>query len=706
MADVIDDLDDFYDDLPAVAQEPAQLTIDHVASPMVPAENAGLPGLAQSAPSGQHLDHSPHALTSTALEARSVDEKVRPDVNAVEKEPGRTDTTHQEEAIEDERLNPQGDVDVAQHDANVDRDFYEGEGSGKVEQEELAQDTVGQGTESSAVESVVVDNRALDTQVYPPQTDASMNATSSKVDAEFIEAGAAQAGNEQAEWQLDSSDNDSDSSSDSSSSGSSSDDDSDEDDYELLDPATAAKMLMAEEGGEDDDDNKAKPSGNSQLRTKNEQPPVVVPKPDVTVTPEMKITLLGDVESIVDTYVLIGARVSGEYQVLESGSVLCLEDRTVIGAVAETLGRVQKPMYSVAFTTRQEIDEMGLSQGGKVFYVDSHSTFVFTQPLQGLKGTDASNLHDEEVGDDEMEFSDDEAEAAYKRAKKEARRGGKTGSKPARRNDDGAYAAIEQPISYDDADGESMYTPLARPTNLQDLSNDAPPPLEQIGRRQTFDRGRGRGTRGRGERGRGDRGRNARGGRGGRGDDRPRRGAAHSYPDQHNSRHDQPTRSAVPPQSGSVAPSGNWSYPPLPPPVSYGAGQNQQHPQITPQAQQQLFQLASALQQQQQQREQQQQQQQQHQAQPYAWPQNPSPQQGTPNMHSQMPYQAPHGQFGQDQIPAGAFMNPAFFAQQGQAQHQQPATNPGQTGGQAMDPAYAAALQQQLDVIRRSWAAQ
>jgi H/ACA ribonucleoprotein complex non-core subunit NAF1 len=31
-----------------------------------------------------------------------------------------------------------------------------------------------------------------------------------------------------------------------------------------------------------------------------------------------------------------------------------------------------------------------------------------------LKGSDASNVHDEEPADDELEFSDDEAEAAYR----------------------------------------------------------------------------------------------------------------------------------------------------------------------------------------------------------------------------------------------------------------------------------------------------
>jgi H/ACA ribonucleoprotein complex non-core subunit NAF1 len=38
--------------------------------------------------------------------------------------------------------------------------------------------------------------------------------------------------------------------------------------------------------------------------------------------------------------------------------------------------------------------------------------------LQQQKGSDASNAHDEEAGEDEVEFSDDDQEAAYKRAKR------------------------------------------------------------------------------------------------------------------------------------------------------------------------------------------------------------------------------------------------------------------------------------------------
>lgn len=44
---------------------------------------------------------------------------------------------------------------------------------------------------------------------------------------------------------------------------------------------------------------------------------------------------------------------------------------------------------------------------------------MFVDRLKLAKGSDASNAHDEEPGEDEVEFSDDEQEAAYKRMLKE-----------------------------------------------------------------------------------------------------------------------------------------------------------------------------------------------------------------------------------------------------------------------------------------------
>lgn len=234
--------------------------------------------------------------------------------------------------------------------------------------------------------------------------------------------------NEEAEFEIDSSPLVS-SSSDVSSDTSSSDDDSDAEDYEMLDPVEAARRLMAEDGGSDDDKpGKGGKGISGGPRTTNEKPDEVVPKPNVTITPDMHIEELGQVENLIDNLALIKANTSGEYQVLEAGSVLCLENRSVIGVVAETLGRVQQPYYSVRFTNAAAMVEDGITPQIKIFYVKQFSSTVFTQRLKAYKGSDASNLHDEEIGDDEIEFSDDEAEAEHKRhvkLQRQAKRGGR-----------------------------------------------------------------------------------------------------------------------------------------------------------------------------------------------------------------------------------------------------------------------------------------
>ncbi|KAK4984669.1 hypothetical protein LTR50_006460 [Elasticomyces elasticus] len=378
------------------------------------------------------------------------------------------------------------------------------------------------------------------------------------VDEGFLTMAEANRGNEQAEWQLDSDPetSSSDSSSDTSSSG---DDNNGEDDYELLDPATAVQMLMREEEGG------GPKNENTQLRTTNEKPEEIVPKPDITVTPDMEIVSLGLVENVVDNVILIKATTSGEYQVLESGSVLCLENRQVIGAVMETLGRVQEPRYSVAFTNTLEILDYGIEKGRPIFYVAAHSTFVLTQPLKQFKGTDASNIHDEEIDANDLEFSDDEAEAEYKRHQKEKKRYTKDGRDETFAVPKRKYAAPVDTISegqsytggaiqYDDE--EEIYTPLTRPDNLLSMAPSGPPVLREEQVQRGFSdrgrgrdgrgrgdgdhgRGRGRGDRGRGDRGRGDRGGVSRGRGDVRGCDNDRRHdrnhrPAFSYPDRHN----------------------------------------------------------------------------------------------------------------------------------------------------------------------------
>ncbi|KAK8105580.1 uncharacterized protein PG998_003943 [Apiospora kogelbergensis] len=326
----------------------------------------------------------------------------------------------------------------------------------------------------------------------------------------------------QPEWEEDSSPYES--SSDSSDS-SDSDDDSDDDGEPLMNPEAMARILMEADSDDEGEGRGKGASAGGQLRTKNEMPEEVIPKPDVTITPETKVEELGHVEHIVDNVIVVKSSATGEYQALESGSVLCNEDRVVIAAMDNIIGSVREPRYTARFTNAEEITSLGISVGSKVFFIPEHSTFVDTGPLKAMKGTDASNWHDEEVAEDEMEFSDDEKEQAYKRELKEKKRarnpnkGGAANGPPGKRGGRGGNhdssshpAADPGSLKYDDEeDDDGPYRPLARPAGFG--TGAAPPAVSP------FTHGPGGAHRGGGRgdhRGRG-RGRSDRGGRGGRG---------------------------------------------------------------------------------------------------------------------------------------------------------------------------------------------
>ncbi|KAI1100656.1 NAF1-domain-containing protein [Jackrogersella minutella] len=319
------------------------------------------------------------------------------------------------------------------------------------------------------------------------------------------------------EWEEDSSLYES--SSDSSSSDDSDDESEDGKKYELLGPEETARILMEMEGGSDDDgEGKAKGSGSgAQVRTKNELPEEVVPKPDVVITPEMTITELGVVEHIVENTVVIKANTTGEYQVIDTGSVLCNEGRTVVAAIADLIGNVRQPRYTARFTNEEEIRSFGLELGAKVFYPPEHASYVFTQALRVQKGTDASNWHDEEAGDDEVEFSDDEKEAEHKRqlkAKKRGGRGGKGGTGGRGGHSEAPSFPVANGLQYDDDDDDGPYRKLARPSSF--AQGQSAPVTSEYTNNHANGNGSFRGGRGRGQRGYG----HGRGGRGNRGDSR------------------------------------------------------------------------------------------------------------------------------------------------------------------------------------------
>ncbi|KAI9028521.1 Gar1/Naf1 RNA binding region-domain-containing protein [Hyaloraphidium curvatum] len=226
------------------------------------------------------------------------------------------------------------------------------------------------------------------------------------------------------------------------------------------------KLLVAMESMEEDDDGSGKPVVGVPF-TKNEllDLPPVEPLPIKEVPPDMSLEEIGAVHSIVKEVVIVEAKVSGDYQVLDMDSVLCFEDREILGKVFDTFGPVARPMYMIRFNSVEDVDLEKVVVGKPVFYAADMAHFVFTKALKAQKGSDASNKFDEEPDEDEREFSDDEEEAEYRRQQKAKKRGGSAGSHLQR--DD------QRPAVEDDAEG-------------------------MLSRGDRGGRGRGRGGRGRG----------------------------------------------------------------------------------------------------------------------------------------------------------------------------------------------------------------
>lgn len=214
-----------------------------------------------------------------------------------------------------------------------------------------------------------------------------------------------------------------------------SDDDDDEDDDDESDSTeddtevNAAPAPLAEDDAYD-----AQPS--TAPRTKHEIEDPEVPPPPIAKLeqPELsQIRALGRVHSIVDNVVLVEqqpqpsegaqstvmstASAPATMEVLDSESLLCFDDGKVLGLVYETFGSVLHPMYTVRFPSSEAIDRDTVHLDRKVYFLPGSSTVVLTKAIRN-KGSDASNMWDEEVAEDEVEFSDDEEEAAAKRRRR------------------------------------------------------------------------------------------------------------------------------------------------------------------------------------------------------------------------------------------------------------------------------------------------
>lgn len=210
------------------------------------------------------------------------------------------------------------------------------------------------------------------------------------------------------------------SSSSESDSSSSSEADSDEDSDEDSDDDTSNQV--ADELEDEDEDTNV----DGAIRSKHEMEEEPIPElpEDYRIDTNAKITEIGFIKSAFENNIIIHSLGSGERRVLKEGSILCLEDRTVIGTLCEVFGKLDDPFYRVSLPTsrKEQFESLKGRIGEKTFIVIPEAHWVDTFELRKIKGTDASNGYDEELSEDEQEFSDDEKEALFKKLKKEQRK--------------------------------------------------------------------------------------------------------------------------------------------------------------------------------------------------------------------------------------------------------------------------------------------
>ncbi|KAG1765109.1 Gar1/Naf1 RNA binding region-domain-containing protein [Suillus occidentalis] len=217
--------------------------------------------------------------------------------------------------------------------------------------------------------------------------------------------------------------------SDSSSGSSSSDSESESDEDETADTAGEKNALNPRKPqiDVDDDEESGATTVASYVQTKNEivDTDIVVPSV-LEVGLEEVLEKVGEVMNIIGNVVIVkglpadSSRAVSE-RALDVETLLVFDDRKVLGHVYETFGPTSQPLYQIKFNQSYPLDTEKIRIAREVYHIPQRSNFVFMEYLKKLRGSDASNIHDEEPGEDEMEFSDDEQEAAFKQARKKKR---------------------------------------------------------------------------------------------------------------------------------------------------------------------------------------------------------------------------------------------------------------------------------------------
>lgn len=154
-------------------------------------------------------------------------------------------------------------------------------------------------------------------------------------------------------------------------------------------------------------------------RTTNEIDPVPVQVPSIELKSDSPLSTCGTILNICTDALSITIQGEAQSKPLNEGSIVCLQDRTILGCIDEIFGPVVRPMYLVRFASLDQIPQH-ITVGMPIYFSTEQAKFILPSTLH-VKGSDASNRYDEEV--EQQEFSDDDEEAAIKKANRKRNRG-------------------------------------------------------------------------------------------------------------------------------------------------------------------------------------------------------------------------------------------------------------------------------------------
>lgn len=110
--------------------------------------------------------------------------------------------------------------------------------------------------------------------------------------------------------------------------------------------------------------------------------------------------------------------------ILDLDNIVFNTNKIPIGYLDDVIGNVESPYYVLKIfpNLKNKTNGLGLAKNQQILYVKTKSKTIMKDKILNKKGCDASNAFDEEISEDELEFSDDEEELKVKAKRKQIKK--------------------------------------------------------------------------------------------------------------------------------------------------------------------------------------------------------------------------------------------------------------------------------------------